>query len=75
MVNLISGKRLAPARNHLHRRAFLPKPKRARLRLKSSFFFQKTYFSAKKRAMPLPIKNKSIILHRKTAETPYYAAR
>ena len=25
--------------------------------------------------MPLPIKNKSIILHRKTAETPYYAAR
>ncbi|MCI7379029.1 MAG: hypothetical protein MSH66_04530 [Bacteroidales bacterium] len=48
MVNLISGQRLAPARSHLHRRAFLPKPKRAQLRLKSSFFFQKTYFLDKK---------------------------
>ena len=27
---------------------FLKKPKRARLRLKSSFFFQKTYFLGKK---------------------------
>ena len=48
MVNLISGQRLAPARSHLHRRAFLPKPKRAWLRLKSSFFVQKTYFLDKK---------------------------
>ena len=48
MFNLFSGQRLAPARSHLHRRAFFPKPKRAWLRLKSSFFFQKTYFLGKK---------------------------
>ena len=48
MVNLISGQRFAPARRHLHRRAFFPKPKRAWLHLKSSFFFQKTYFLGKK---------------------------
>ena len=48
MVNLISGQRFAPARSHLHHRAFLSKTKTRPTPPKFIFFFQKTYFLGKK---------------------------